>query len=189
MKTCEGCGLPAPLSTERCALCSTPFRRPVPTSYRLTAVGGASGYRWTVERDEVANAVWRDATWDIAEAETGQVNVTVIPVGAHGDDARRFAIVDHRGRMATTYSAADGVVRDSRGEPLVIVRGDGPTGIHVVDRDGVVLALASLVCDTKGGLDVLITPAGLGQHRRLLLGVSLAVELALAATRRANRVA
>ena len=190
MKTCEGCGLPAPLSTEHCALCGTPFRRPVPTSYRLTATGRSGAYRWTVEGDEVANAVWRDATWDIAEPTPGQVNVTVIPVASHGDDVQRFAIVDHRGRMATTYSSGDGIVRDSHGDPMLLVRGDGPTGVHIVDRDGVVLALGSTVSDEKGGLDVLVTPAGLAeQRRRLLLGVSLAVELARAATRRANRVA
>lgn len=188
VKTCEGCGLPAPLSTERCALCGTPFRRPAPTSYRLTATATRGAYRWTVDGDEVANAVWRDATWDIAEPNTGQVNVTVIPVGSEGDDAQRFAIVDHRGRVATTYSSADNIVRDSHGDPLLLVRADGPTGIHIVDRDGVVLALASPVSDSKGGLDVLVTPAGLGDRRRLLLGVSLAVELALAAARRSPRV-
>lgn len=170
-------------------MCGTPFRRSAPTSYRLTAIGASGAYRWTVEGDEVANAVWRDATWDIADAKTGQVNVTVIPVGSHGDDARRFAIVDHRGRVAATYASADNVVRDSHGDPLLLVRADGPTGIHVVDRDGVVLALASPVSESKGGLDVLITPAGLGDRRRLLLGVSLAVELALAAVRRSPRVA
>ena len=191
VKTCEGCGLPAPLSTERCAMCGTPFHNPVPTAYRLgrIAVADTVGYRWTVDGDEVASAAWRDSTWDIAEVVNGQVNVTVIPVQSHGDDTGRFAIVDHRGRVAATFATDDGIVRDSHGEPMMLVRGDGPTGLHIVDRDGLVLALASTVSETKGGLDVLITPAGLGQRRRLLLGVTLSVELSMAAARRTPRVA
>ncbi|MDQ1436833.1 MAG: hypothetical protein QOK43_462 [Acidimicrobiaceae bacterium] len=173
VKTCEGCGLPAPLSTDTCAMCAKPFRRATPTAYRVTAAG--HGYRWTIDGEQVAFATWRDETWDIADTAADRVDVTVIPVRADGID--RFAIVDHRGRMAATFNAGDGIVRDSHGQPLLLVRGDGPTGVHIVDREGVVVSLASPVPNQEG-LDVLVTPVGNGENRRLLLGVSLAIVLA-----------
>lgn len=165
-------------------MCGKAFRRTTPTSYRLAAT--ATGFRWTVDNAEVAVAVWRDGTWDLADAATDQVNVTVVPVGAcgPGDAPDRVAIVDHRGRMAATFAAEDGIVRDSHGEPMLLVRGDGPTGLHVVDRDGVVLALGSPLGAHRTGMDLLVTPAGLGERRRILMGLSLALTVMRVSDRR-----
>lgn len=166
-------------------MCGKHFRRTTPTAYRLAAT--ATGYRWTVENDEVATAAFRDGTWDMADTATGQVNVTVVPVGA-AETPDRVAIVDHRGRMAATFAAEDCVVRDSHGEPLFLVRGDGPTGLHVVDRDGIVLALGSPLPGNRVGIDFLMTPAGQGDRRRILLGLSLALSLMRVTDRRTPRV-
>lgn len=154
-------------------MCAKPFRRTTPTSYRLSSHSGS--YRWTVDNAEVATAAWRDGTWDLADSATEQVNVTVIPVATSAEAPDRVAIVDHRGRMAVTFAAEDCIVRDSHGEPMLLVRGDGPTGIHVVDRDGIVLALGSPLPGNRVGMDFLITPAGLGDRCRILLGLSLAL--------------
>jgi hypothetical protein len=179
VKTCEGCGLPAPLSTDHCALCTRPFPPGTPTAYRL-AVSGES-YRWTAAGETRATAVWRDGTWDITNTATNRVDSTLIAVETDG--IRRVAVVDHRARTAVTYTPAGeeqvaglGIVRDSFNEPLLLVRGDGPTGLHVVDGSGAVLAIASQVDDSVTGLDLLITGAG-AVHTRMLLGVSLALEL------------
>ena len=58
------------------------------------------------------------------------------------------------------------------------LRGDGPTGIHVIDPRGDVVALASRASGQAGGLDVLVTDAGSGAVTTLVLGLLLAVELA-----------
>lgn len=167
-------------------MCAKPFRRTTPTSYRLTTE--PSGFRWTVDNAEVATAAWRDGTWDLADTATEQVNVTVIPVATAAEAPDRVAIVDHRGRTAVTFAAEDCIVRDSHGEPLLAVRGDGPTGIHVVDRDGVVLALGSPLSGSRVGIDFLITPAGLGDRCRILLGLSLALALMRVTDRRTPHV-
>lgn len=180
VKICEGCGLPAPLMTERCALCKKAFRAASPTGYRLVASGRR--YRWLVNGEETAWADTRDGTWDIADAPSGRVDVTLIAVEVDG--VQRAAIVDHRGRTAATYTpacegddpAGVGIVRDSHGEPAFVVRSDGPTGLHVTDMDGNVLALASPCEDVAAGLDIIVTCGG-SEHRRLLLGLSLAIEL------------
>ena len=179
VKICEACGLPAPLTTERCALCDKPFRAASPTSYQLVAAGRR--YRWLVNGEESAAATFRDETWDIADAATGKVEVTIIPVIV--DDVHRVAVVDHKSRTACTYtpvgaeeSAAVGIVRDSHNEPMLVVRGDGPTGLHVTDVNGAVIAMAGTPEDAEVGLDILVTRTGAG-HRRLLLGLTLAIEL------------
>jgi hypothetical protein len=180
VKTCEDCGLPAPLMTDRCALCTKRFPAASPTSFRLFAV--ADGYRWTVDGEEAATAAWRDGTWDITDADTGRVDVTIIPVISDG--LARVALVDHRGRMAVTFTPTPsgdrhvglGMVRDSHNEPMLLVRGDGPTGIHVIDSRGEVLVLASPLAGARAGLDVLMTGAGT-ERRRLVLGLTLAIAL------------
>jgi hypothetical protein len=180
VKICEGCGLPAPLTTEHCALCKKPFRAAAPTGYQLVALGRR--YRWLVQGQETASAAMRDGTWDIADAASGRVDVTLIPVEVDG--AQRAAIVDHRGRTAATYTpavlgedaAGVGIVRDSGNEPMLVVRSDGPTGLHVTDMKGNVLLLASASEEAAAGLDVIVTPGG-SEHRRLLLGLTLAIEL------------
>ena len=185
MKTCERCGLPAPLTTEHCALCQKPFRAASATSYRLAASG--KRYRWLIKGEEAAVASLRSGTWDITDAATNRVDVTIIAVEVDGGE--RVAIVDHRGRTAATYTPAStpgasepagvGIVRDSHGAPMLVVRGDGPTGLHVTDLDGNVLLMAGPADDGDGdgdGLDVLVTRGG-AEHRRMLLGLTLAIEL------------
>ncbi|HZQ27020.1 MAG TPA: hypothetical protein VFA94_04910, partial [Acidimicrobiales bacterium] len=71
-----------------------------------------------------------------------------------------------------------GIVRDSFGNVLLLVRTDGPTGLHVIDLEGNVLALAStLPGRTRPGLDILVTGTRARQRIHLVLALTLAVEL------------
>ncbi|MDQ3758129.1 MAG: hypothetical protein M3394_09810 [Actinomycetota bacterium] len=151
-------------------------------TYRLTSSGGNS-YRWAVDDDEVLTASWRDGTWDLYDLDDERPAVTLVPVDVDG--ATRVALVDHRSRVVATFTPASadgatlGVVRDGYERILLLVRGDGPTGIHVIDAEGNVVALAGRVGqEDRVGLDVLVL--GRATERatvNLLLGLSLLLEL------------
>jgi hypothetical protein len=180
VKTCDACGLPAPLDAGACAMCDRPFAADSPTGYRLSAA--ANGYRWTVDGQEVLTAAFRDGTWDVHDADTDRALVTLVPVD--DDSTCRMALVDHVDRVVVTFSPAHwdqgamGIVRDSFGDALLLIRTDGPTGLHVIDVAGNVLALAStLPGRTRPGLDILVTGAGARQRSHLVLALTLAVEL------------
>lgn len=170
--------MPAPPSTRACGYCDRSFSTSGPVTYRLTP--STDGYRWTVGDDEIATASWRDGTWDVYDLEGTRPALTLVPVDVDG--TTRVALVDHRRRIVATFApdersgqAGIGVIRDGYDRILMLVRGDGPTGVHVIDSVGNVLALASRVSDRdRVGLDVLV----LGDDSPLLvLGVSLLVEL------------
>ncbi|HYE80072.1 MAG TPA: hypothetical protein VEI97_19000 [bacterium] len=180
MKTCEACGLPAPSSTLACALCSEPFPNQGPITYRLSTHEGR--YRWYLEGEEVATAAWRDGTWDVRDTNSDRVAVTLI--GVSNEARTRVAMVDHLSRVVATFipgeAGADGVglVRDSYDKVVMAVRDDGPTGTHIIDTDGRVLAMASRLGGARQqGLDLLLTRAGVRRTETIVFGVTLATEL------------
>ncbi len=180
MKICTACGLPAPPATVVCALCSHSFSVQRPAFYGLERHRG--GYRWVLDGDEVVTAACRDGSWDLADTATGRVAVTLI--GARREDRAHVAMVNHRLRSAATFAPAEpdassgtGLVRDSFGEVVMALRGDGPTGIHLVDPNGRVLALVSRRSLARSGLDLLVTRAGGCASEAAILGVSLALQL------------
>lgn len=168
--------MPAPSCTNACGYCGRSFGTSGPVTYRLTRA--TDGYRWTVDDDEIATASWRDGTWDVYDLEGTRPALTLVPVDVDG--VTRVALVDHRRRIVATFAPTDqpggiGVIRDGYDRILMLVRGDGPTGVHVIDSSGNVLALAGRVAGRdRVGLDLLV----LGDDSPLLvLGVSLLVEL------------
>lgn len=168
--------MPAPSQTRACGYCERSFATGGPVTYRLTQA--TDGYRWTVDDDEVATASWRDGTWDVYDLEGTRPALTLVPVDVDG--TTRVALVDHRRRLVATFAPTEGqggigVIRDGYDRVMMLVRGDGPTGVHVIDSKGNVLALAGRLADRERvGLDVLV----LGDDSPLLvLGVSLLVEL------------
>ncbi len=179
MKTCTSCGLPAPSPTLSCALCAHPFPDQGPASYRLEYHDG--GYRWCLDGEEVVSAIGHEGRWDVIDSDSGKVAVTLI--GTAEEDGGRIAMVDHRHRAVATFvPAADdtrgvGLVRDTHERVLMAVRADGPTGIHVVDNDGKVLALASRHRPKHRGLDLLVTRAGASRNETIVFAVSLTLEL------------
>lgn len=150
-------------------------------AYRLSVAGGR--FRWTRDRHEVATAAWRDHWWDVRRTEGDEVVLSL--VGGSVAGRTRVALVDHVGRRATTFSAGEpmsrthiGVVRDSWDRVTMVVRADGPTGLHVVNPMGELLALTSRRRSPDGnGSDILVTPAGAASGPAQMFGVTLALEL------------
>lgn len=180
MKTCTACGLPAPPAAAVCALCSRSFPTRRPAFYRLERHRG--GYRWLLDGDEVATASCHDGSWDVAEANSGKVAVTVIATSRR--DRTHVAIVHHRLRTTATFTLSEsdasggcGLVRDTYGEVAIALRTDGPTGIHLVDPDGRVLALITRRRVRRAGLDLLATRACGSRNECTILGVGLALQL------------
>jgi hypothetical protein len=173
--------MPAPTTTQACGFCERPFDA-APVTYRLTT-GPGHTYRWAVDDDEVVTASWRDGTWDLYDLSGARPALTIVPVEVDG--TTRVALVDHRSRLVATFSPAPvegpglGVVRDGYDRILYLVRGDGPTGIHVIDADGNVVALAGREGhDDRVGLDVLVLGRSSDHGSvNLVLGLSLLLEL------------
>lgn len=149
-------------------------------SYRLSAASGR--FRWTQGRTEVVSAVWRDHCWDVCRS--GDDAVLLSLVGGSLGGRTRIALVDHGTRQAATFATGEpmsrsyiGMVRNSWDAQLMVVRADGPTGLHVITPGGEILALSSRRRPPDSpGCDVLVTPTGL-ESGALLFGVTLALEL------------
>ena len=152
-----------------------------PAAYRLVAVAGR--YRWTNDHREVASALWRDHCWDVHDSEQDRVLVSLVAGSVLG--RTKIALVDHVARVARTFVAAEpmtrshiGEVTDSYGATVLLVRADGPTGLHIIGPDGELLALTSRQRGREShGCDVLITAAGAAVGTGLLFGVTLVLEL------------
>ncbi len=179
MKTCTACGLPAPSSTLACALCAHPFPDQGPASYRLE--GHSGGYRWVLDGEEVVSAVDSGGRWDVVDSDSGKIAVTLI--GTTEENGNRIAMVDHRHRAVATFfpgghdASTIGLVRDTRDRVIMAVRADGPTGTHLVDNGGKVLALASRHRPSRRSLDLLVTRAGASRNETIVFAVSLTLEL------------
>lgn len=149
-------------------------------AYRLSPAGGR--FRWSQGCTEVASAVWRDHCWDVHRSND---DATVLSLVAGSMDGRtRIALVDHQNRRAATFSPAEpmsrshiAMVRDSWDAPAMLVRADGPTGLHIINPVGELLALSSRRRPPEGaGCNVLVTAEG-ATHGPLIFGVTLALEL------------
>lgn len=150
-------------------------------AYRLIAAGGR--FRWIDNRSEVASAAWRDHCWDVRRGADDRVILSL--VGGSVGGRTRIALVDHLTRRAATFAAAEpmsrahiGVVRDSSDGLLMVIRADGPTGLHVINPVGELLALSSRRRPPEShGCDILVTAAGAADGGTMLFGVTLALEL------------
>ena len=127
-------------------------------------------------------AVRRAGSWDVVDTASGRTAVSLVAATSEAT-GNRVALVDHRHRIVATFVAAEGdastvgLVRDSHGGVLMAVRADGPTGIHMVDNDGRVLALASRQRPSRPGLDLLVTRAGASRNETVVFALSLTLEL------------
>ena len=148
--------------------------------YRLSTASGR--FRWTCEGREVATAWWRDHCWDLRDSATGAVVLSL--VGGSYLGHTRVALVDHPGRRTFTFAPGEpvsrahiGTLTDTDGAAVVLVRADGPTGLHVIDAGGGMLALTSRRRGPGSGCDLLLLPAGAALGTTLVLGLTLALEL------------
>jgi hypothetical protein len=160
-------------------MCETAFVPVGPSSFRLTPT--ESGYLWASDGREVAVAQQRDGRWDVVDVDTGHVAVTLIP--AQTADGCKIALIDHRARLVATFAPGDsdrnglGLLLDSYERLLMAVRADGPTGTHVIDAEGTVLALSAAAGSGSAEIDILLTGAGALRTETLVFGVTLALEL------------
>lgn len=151
-----------------------------PVRYLLAAANGR--FRWTLDGSEVASAAWREHCWDLREQGNG--NVVLSLVGGSYLGRTRVALVDHPARRTYTFAPGEpvsrahiGTVSDASGAPVMLVRADGPTGLHVIDREGGLLALTSRRRTPAAGCDVLLLPAGGAIGTAVVFGLTLALEL------------
>lgn len=150
-------------------------------TYRVSVAAGR--FHWLQNRTEVASAAWRDHCWDLYQNEAERVVLSL--VGGSDGGRTRVALVDHVSRRASTFAVGEpmsrsliGVLRDSSDNVLMVVRADGPTGLHVINPVGELLALTSRRRQPDGpGCDLLVTPAGADCGIALVFGVTLALEL------------
>lgn len=150
-------------------------------AYRLSTAGGR--VRWTRDHTEVAYASWREQWWDLHDA--GDDRVVLSMVGGSVAGRTRVALLDRTTRRAATFATAEpmtrshiGVLRDTWDAVLMVVRADGPSGLHIVDPTGEPLALTSRRRSADGpGCDVLVTTRGAAGGTELIFGVGLVLEL------------
>ena len=151
-------------------------------TYHLSAAAGR--FRWTHDHQVVATAAWREHCWDLYDCSQGSAFLSVVAGSVDGHT--RVALVDHPKRSVATYSSAEpmtrehiGIVRDNDGALQMLIRADGPTGLHVIDPTGRVLAITSRRRAPEGtGCDLLVTPAGEeAEAVHVLFGLTLALEL------------
>jgi hypothetical protein len=182
--------MPAPASTESCGFCLNAFPSEGGATFNLVSSGDT--YMWTSDRGPIAIARRESGLWHLFDAHTGERELTLVAIEL--DNSIRVALLDSWLRtLATVVVDPDalprrapgskrglGSVRNRKDETVLAVYGDGPTGVHLVNREQDVVALASPVTGRRAGLDVLVTNDTSAPAPVTLGGVLLALELARA---------
>jgi hypothetical protein len=179
--------MPAPIPTSVCGYCTNVF--PGTAVAAFTLVPTVDGYDWSTDTGPVARAREETGLWHVFGAETGERSITLVAVQL--DAGMRVALLDAWLRTTATVVVEPtalprlagsrrglGFVRNRRDETVLAVYGDGPTGVHLVNREEAVVALASPLPGRRGGLDVLVTKPQSAPAPIVLGGVLLSLELA-----------
>lgn len=129
------------------------------TPLGLTLAPTAGGFSLREGNEEVLTARCEGGQWTLLEPD-GQVFCDLLPLDI-GDATAVCVLEPGMTTRATVYSL-DGqgrdvaMVRDGHGEPILVVRSDGPTGLHVVDMNGDVVAIAGSERKSDPVLEVLV---------------------------------
>lgn len=135
----------------------------------------------------MAEATTVHGLWQIQDSRRRHV-VTLMPVPSNVEDTSsafrpELALVGPSARLIGTIDRGDdergragATARDDAGNGVLVMRGDGPTGGHIVDRTGEIVAIASWD-DQTGNTDLLVTAHGARQPLSLVFGLLLAIEL------------
>ncbi len=180
--------MPAPASTVSCGYCLNAFPAEEGCTFNLAPSGDT--YMWASEGGTIAVARRESGLWHLFNAHTGERELTLVAIEL--DNYLRVALLDGWLRTLATVVVDPaalprrvhqprrglGSVRNRRDETVLAVYGDGPTGVHLVNREHDVVALASPVPGRRGGLDVLVTNDTSAPAPFTLGGVLLALELA-----------
>ena len=181
MKTCESCGCPSTASRTACAFCNAPIDGATPIAF--VVVQSDDRVEWIAEGTVVASAVTVHGLWQILDAR-GRHVVTLMPRNpTAGEDQPGVALIGPSAKLLGTIrpdeddrGRSDAITSDQDGQTVLVMRGDGPTGSHIVDRQGEVVAVSSWG-DQDGVTDLLVTASGTGQSLALVFGLVLAGEL------------
>ena len=181
MKTCHACGCPSTTSRTACAFCDAALDETAPVSFVILHSGDR--VEWLTDGTAVASAVTVHGLWQILDAR-GRHVVTLMPLSpTDGDDHPGVALVGPSARLLGTIRGGqddrgrtDSITCDPDGQTLLVMRCDGPTGSHIVDRRGEVIAISSWG-EQEGATDLLVTASGTRQSLALVFGLILAGEL------------
>ena len=181
MKTCRSCGLPAPPSTLRCAYCANGFTPALPAVYRVAP--GVAGYQWLRHESVlVLEAHPSVGVWRLCRPGSEEAVLTL--QATDGPGGASPALIDGHGEVVATLAQPSGdagalaLVHDGGSKLVAVARGDGPSGIHLVDGTGEVTALASRAgTGARIALDVLVTRPSADAGEAMLFGILLALEL------------
>lgn len=137
---CPVCSMPNAAGRSVCCYCGARLSR-------LTTLTRGKGWAaWDESGVMLALARRRKAGWDISMSSSAKPRLALRPT----DQAGVQSVLDGDSReIGTLISHPEGRGRDrvllcdDTGACLLALRSDGPTGLHVVDGDGEVLAMAS----------------------------------------------
>ena len=185
MRICAACGCPASVVPTQCGWCGAPLAASSSVTFVLERT--ADRFAWYNEGTLVAEAAMMHGVWQIRDSRRRRV-VTLMPLAPdlHGGSAEskaEIALIGPTARFIGTIDRgddergrADATARDEAGRSVLVMRGDGPTGGHIVDRSGEIVAIASWDGE-RGNTDLLITANGARQPLSLVFGLLLAIEL------------
>ena len=181
MKTCRSCGLPAPPSTLRCAFCSIAFTPALPAVYRVAP--GATGYQW-LRHESVLVLEGRQSVGVWRLCRPGSEEAVLTLQATDGPGGASPTLTDGHGDVVAALIQPSGdpgalaLVHDGGSRLVAVARGDGPSGIHLVDARGEVTALASRAgSGARVALDVLVTRPSRDAGEAMLFGILLGLEL------------
>ena len=165
MRCCQACSLPLADSVDCCAFCG----RPVDASklFEMRPAGRGFAWREPAAPTPTAHARLENGLWAISTPTCTNGPLTFIEGGTLGT----YAVIDEALRPWATLAlhppgsphrpgdgSLAGRLTTASGRAF-FVRTDGPTGLHVVDADGDVAAIASCAPGLPlAGFDVLVLP-------------------------------
>ena len=140
-------------------------------------------YTWSTDGTVVAAASPVHGLWQIVDAQGHHV-VTLMPGSpSPADDPAALTLVGPTARVLGTICRdgeaapqGDATARDDDGRAVLLHRVDGPTGSHMIDRQGEVVAVSSWG-EQDGVTDLLVTSSGTRQPLAMVFGLVLATEL------------
>ena len=185
MRICDSCGCPAHDARSTCGWCDAALAGDAPVSFVLHR--SPQKFSWYNDGTFVAEAVLVHGVWKIQDSRGRQL-VTLMPVAASADaddDGRaELALVGPTARVIGTIDRgddergrSDATARDESGRGVLVMRGDGPNGGHMVDRSGEIVAIASWDDASAGDTDLLVTGHGTRQPLSFVFGLLLVIEL------------
>jgi hypothetical protein len=185
VRICAACGCPASVDPTRCGWCGAALQASSSVSFVLERT--PDGFSWNHEGTLVAEAATVHGVWQIQDSRRRRV-VTLMPLAPTagevspeskgelaliGPTARLIGTID---RVEAVWGRADATARDGAGHRVLVMRGDGPTGGHIVDRSGEIVAIASWD-EQHRHTDLLVTAKGARQPLSFVFGLVLAIEL------------